>query len=259
MVFEVNDISEIFWNAPVEDIKKGYVFNAPTGEYICLICGRSFEKGIVYPDNGVFYDAERAVRNHIDNEHISVFDYLLNMDKKLTGLTDLQRNLLSYFHNGYSDTDIVSEIDGGSTSTIRNHRFALRQREKQAKVFLAIMGLLEENKTQRKQKPVSIHKTATMVDERYDLTEEENEEIIKKYFKEGSDGRLSEFPVKEKRKIAILRHLLKRFEPMKMYTEKEVNEILKAAFDDYVTLRRYLIEYGFMDRHKDCSYYWVKI
>ena len=103
-----------------------------------------------------------------------------------------------------------------------------------------------------------IHKTATMVDERYAITSQENESILKRYFKEGLDGRLSEFPRKEKRKIIILRHLLQRFERGRQYTEQEVNEQLAAAFDDYATLRRYLIIYGFMDRQEDGRAYWVK-
>jgi hypothetical protein len=43
-----------------------------------------------------------------------------------------------------------------------------------------------------------------------------------------------------------------------MYAEKEINEILKAIYEDYVMLRRYLIEYGFIDRKSDGSEYWLK-
>ncbi|MMZ69439.1 hypothetical protein D1872_322810 [compost metagenome] len=51
---------------------------------------------------------------------------------------------------------------------------------------------------------------------------------------------------------------MKRFDTHKKYTEKEVNGILRTADTDYVTLRRYLIEYGFLDRKDDGSMYWVK-
>ena len=40
--------------------------------------------------------------------------------------------------------------------------------------------------------------------------------------------------------------------------EKDINKILKRIYDDNATIRRYLIEYGFFDRSKDCSKYWVK-
>ncbi|MNI93759.1 hypothetical protein D3C73_1517580 [compost metagenome] len=98
-----------------------------------------------------------------------------------------------------------------------------------------------------------------MVDERFAITEEENAEILSAYFKQGPEGPLSEFPKKQKRKAAILRQLIKRFETGRQYTEKEVNAILKEASSDYVTLRRYLIDYGLLDREPDGSTYWVKL
>lgn len=43
-----------------------------------------------------------------------------------------------------------------------------------------------------------------------------------------------------------------------MYSEREVNRILKRIYEDYANLRRALIEYGFIDRTNDGSSYWVK-
>lgn len=59
--------------------------------------------------------------------------------------------------------------------------------------------------------------------------------------------------------MAILRHILKKFAASKNYTEKEVNAILKPIYDDYVLLRRQLIEYGFMERTQDGSSYWITL
>ncbi len=101
-------------------------------------------------------------------------DSSIGLDKKLTGLTDLQKKMLQFFHMGLNDKEIVKEMDGGSTSTIRNHRFTLREKMKQAKVFLALMELSEE-KTTNQSKVLPIHRTATMVDQRYNITEEEIE------------------------------------------------------------------------------------
>ena len=69
---------------------------------------------------------------------------------------------------------------------------------------------------------------------------------------------LSTFPSKEKRKIIVLQHILTRFDRNKKYSEKEINEVLKSIYQDFATIRRYLIEYGFMERSKDCMEYWVK-
>jgi len=39
------------------------------------------------------------------------------------------------------------------------------------------------------------------------------------------------------------------------YSEEEINAFLKQIFEDFVSLRRYLIEYGFLHRTKDCQFY----
>lgn len=134
----------------------------------------------------------------------------------------------------------------------------LKQKEKQAKVFSTIMGILKEGKSINMDKFVDAHRTVTMVDDRYAITEKEEEEILNKYFKEGIDGPLSTFPIKEKRKLVVLKNIIKRFEYGKIYNEKEVNNILKNVYSDYVMIRRCLIDYGFMDRKSDGSEYWVK-
>ncbi|GIO12632.1 transcriptional regulator [Cohnella xylanilytica] len=249
--------TELFWEVPLSDLKQGYTYLEEADCYVCLACGERFERGIVYPSDGVLYEAAKFASRHIEKEHGSMFDYLLGLDKKLTGLTDLQKRLLHLFNAGLPDNEIVSELGGGSASTIRNHRFALRERMKQAKVFLALMELANE-RSGRQHRFITTHRTATMTDERYAITEKENEEILRTFFKEGLDGPLSEFPRKEKRKIVILRHLARQFEENRKYTEKEVNEILKARYPDFVTLRRYMIEYGFLDRQPDGSRYWLK-
>lgn len=127
----------------MEELKKGYVHHAASDSFVCLVCGRSFMKGVIYREEETYYDAEKFASVHLRKEHTSMFDYLLQLNKKLTGLTELQKSLLDMFHRGLSDSDVVKELGGGSTSTIRHHRFTLREKEKQAKLFLAIMELAQ--------------------------------------------------------------------------------------------------------------------
>lgn len=253
-------ISEKFWNAPVAELKQGYSCEADghITVYHCLVCGERFEKGIIYKDGDTLYEAERFAALHVDSVHGGMFNWLLTLDKKLTGLTDLQKGLLQAFRQSLSDAEAAKELGIGSTSTVRNHRFTLREKVKQARLFLAVMELAEE-KPGASSPFVSIPRTAVMVDERFAITEQENAEILGTYFKQGPDGPLSEFPKRQKRKAAILRHLLQRFETGRRYSEKEINAVLEAAYPDYVTLRRYLIDYGLLDREEDGSSYWVKL
>lgn len=250
---------EKFWDATIEELANGYTYDALNDEYACLLCNESFEDGIIYPIDGILHEAKKAVKRHIEDAHNSVFDYLIQLDKKYTGLSQHQKEILHYFEKGLSDKEIVEAQGGGSTSTIRNHRFKLKEKEKQAKVFLTLMNLLHKDTNSKKEDTlINFHKGATMVGDRYVITEEEKDKVLATYFKQGLDGELDTFPSKEKRKLIVLQNIINRFEPERVYSEKEVNTILKSIYSDYVTIRRYLIEYGFMGRSRDCTEYWIK-
>lgn len=255
------DIHEQFWNASVQELMTGYSHDKETDRYVCLVCGEVFQEGRIYPSEGLLFDAHRFASIHITKEHGSMLDYLLSLDKKLTSLTDHQRHLVQAFYEGQTDA-AIAETQGASLSTIRSQRFQLRERAKQARVFLAIMGLMETGAARGGASGVGlvpVHRTATTVDERYLTTTLEREKILREYFPTEMNGRLKTLPRKEKRKIVVLREIITHFELGKQYSEKQVNEILKSIFDDFVTLRRYLIEYGFMDRKDDGSRYWVRL
>jgi hypothetical protein len=249
------ELSEIFWNASIEELKRGYTEELDS--YICLLCDKKFEKGIIYPHKDILYEAERFMRVHIEDTHHSVFESLIDLDKKFTGLTDHQNQLLRLFFQGKNDSEVQQEMGIGSASTIRHHRFALKEKERQARIFLTMMELLKE-KDQHAPAFVSVPKTARMLDERYNITEEEHAEIVKKYFPGELSGRLKKFPLKEKQKLAVLREIVKHVKSEKMYAEKELNQLLQVFYDDYALIRRYLIEYGFLDRKPDGSEYWLK-
>mgnify|MGYP000144444876 CR=1 FL=1 len=70
------------------------------------------------------------------------------------------------------------------------------------------------------------------------------------------DGRLSDIPAQRKKREAILRHVVKAFEPGKRYSEKQVNEILSGFHADTATLRRELVGYKLMEREGDGEDYW---
>lgn len=69
---------------------------------------------------------------------------------------------------------------------------------------------------------------------------------------------LKSYPAKEKKKIILLKEISKNFVEGKKYKEVEINRILKRIYEDNVSIRRDLINYGFLDRTKDCKEYWVK-
>lgn len=243
--------------ASLEEIKRGYMEDGPA--YICVCCGYRTEAGIIYPEDGVLYEAARYMRVHIENVHGSVFEYLLELDKSVTGLSDVQRGLLSQFYEGKKDAEVQKTLGIGSASTIRNHRFVLKEKERQAKIFLALMELLKSKDTQAPAEwvsPVTRHEH-TIHPNSFDITEQDLEKVLNKYFPEGTGGRLTTFHMQQKHKYIVLIEIAKRFETERKYSEKQVNELLKEVHDDYVEIRRYLVDYGLLEREPDGSQYWL--
>lgn len=69
------------------------------------------------------------------------------------------------------------------------------------------------------------------------------------------DGRITQLPAKWSKRLILLDHVARLFEPGRHYPEPEVNEILAEIFpDDIAALRRSLIDGGFLDR--DAGQYW---
>ncbi len=250
------DVSDLFWDASIEELERGYICQNDT--FICLICGEHFEKGIIYREGDQFYEAEKFMQLHVAAKHQSAFDYLVGLDKKYTGLSDVQKEYITNAYQRLSDREIAKEMGCGE-SAVRNQRFKLREKAHQAKILLALSHLagLTENKTESAhEKLIPVHKSATMVDLRYAVTQEECRKIESNYFDD--TGRLKELPSKEKKKIVVLRKIAENFSREKKYSEAEVNRLLERIYGDYATLRRELIEYGFMDRTTNGSSYWLK-
>jgi hypothetical protein len=69
------------------------------------------------------------------------------------------------------------------------------------------------------------------------------------------DGRITTLPARRIRRRLLLDQVAQAFEPGRTYPEAEVDQILKAVFDDHCALRRYLIDEQFMSRTAD-GFYW---
>jgi Uncharacterized protein conserved in bacteria len=243
--------SETFFSASPEELAMGY--KREPGGFVCLSCGAKAELGRIYRRGEDFFEPERFIREHIAGEHGSMLELLLGLDRRLTGLSEREAELMRRFARGEDDKTIAGDL-GIAASTVRNHRFAMREKAKQARIFLAASSLMEAGQSKDDQF-IQIRRSATMVDERYAVTESERDEILGKFF----EGRkLKEFPTRQKRKLVILDEIAKDFEAGRRYSEKEVNELILERFGDYATIRRYLIEYGYLDREPGGAAYWVK-
>lgn len=112
------------------------------------------------------------------------------------------------------------------------------------------MDILEQTNQKLSAQEISI----ANYDERFKIKDQEREKVLKTFLDD--EGKIKQFPRKEKSKIILLQYLSERFSEQRTYTEKELNQVIKEVFDDYVTLRRYLIEYGLMARTHNGEKYW---
>jgi DNA-binding HxlR family transcriptional regulator len=72
------------------------------------------------------------------------------------------------------------------------------------------------------------------------------------------NGKVTNLPNKHKKTVVILRWVVTMFEPGRIYSEPEVNAILKEVYAwDYVSLRRDLIGMGYLEREPGGAKYWL--
>lgn len=72
------------------------------------------------------------------------------------------------------------------------------------------------------------------------------------------NGKLKRIPSKQKAKIVILRWLATLFAADRFYTEPEVNEVIKTIYErDFVSLRRDLVDFGYLRRERGGGKYWL--
>jgi hypothetical protein len=70
------------------------------------------------------------------------------------------------------------------------------------------------------------------------------------------DGRLVSIPTANAKRRIVLDYLVQEFEPGRRYRERTVNTMLARWHEDVASLRRYLVEEGFLEREGGGGDYW---
>jgi hypothetical protein len=81
--------------------------------------------------------------------------------------------------------------------------------------------------------------------EAYDAARAEQERLVGRLF---ADGRIARVPAKRKVRAAVLLEVVRRFEPGRVYSEREVNDVLLGVHEDFAYLRRELVNYRYLER-----------
>jgi len=91
----------------------------------------------------------------------------------------------------------------------------------------------------------------------FDITQQDVIALVDSYVDSFDPLVFREIPAKEKRKYIILCMVIHYFKKDVLYSEQEVNQILKPMLTDHVMIRRYLVDYGFLERTENGSSYWL--
>jgi hypothetical protein len=68
------------------------------------------------------------------------------------------------------------------------------------------------------------------------------------------NGRIAALPARRSRRLLLLDAIAQGFEPGLRYPERSVNQFLGSLHPDHATLRRYLVDEGFLSR--EAGEYW---
>lgn len=136
-----------------------------------------------------------------------------------------------------SGRQLVDEL-GLTAATISHHMrrltdagIVIEERQAQRHIYTLNQHLLSSMR--------SIHTPAKQT------TEDERSKTLRNFLK---DGRLVTIPASRKQRVIVLQYLLEQFEPGREYPEREVNDLLGAFNQDFATLRRELVDYGYLVR-----------
>ncbi|MCB9453425.1 MAG: metalloregulator ArsR/SmtB family transcription factor [Anaerolineaceae bacterium] len=86
-----------------------------------------------------------------------------------------------------------------------------------------------------------------------DLGEAERKVLLDYTF----NGRLRKIPRKQGKLLVILDWLAAKFQPGVTYSEKEINTILSEYHPDFASLRRDMVDFGYLRRERAGTAYWV--
>ncbi len=165
-----------------------------------------------------------------NESRLKIIGYLANEEKSVGELAGLLRLKEPTVSHHLSEMKALGLVDVRAEGTMRIYRLNARALETMSKDIFARPNL------------------AALV-KQSDLSPEER--ALRNWVK---DDRIVHVPAQEKKMAILIRWLAGRIDPDRRWTEKEFSEWLAEFNEDYATLRRYLVEYGYMAREN--GIYW---
>ncbi len=135
-------LEDIIDSCSLEELIRGYIYDEEERMFKCIFCDEFFYEDKIYisKTSKSLINSRGAIIEHMEVDHGGVFNYLINLDKSLTGLTDRQKEIIEVLF--LEDDNLkASKIVGTTPATIRSYKYKNRERARQSKIFLAITYL----------------------------------------------------------------------------------------------------------------------
>lgn len=131
-----------FKELALAELDRGYS-RSNSGECTCIFCGETFDEELIYTSRDRLVNGKRAVREHIIDVHGGTFNALIELDKQISGLTDVQKTVLEGLYENKSNKELSEEM-GISLATVRTHKFNIQKMKREAKILLALLDQIED-------------------------------------------------------------------------------------------------------------------
>lgn len=228
----------------LEDLERGWS-QTSTHQLVCNYCDATWPQET----------SPKTLQTHLTEVHGGNLKALIHLESRYNTLTVKQQELLGAFATGIKDRDLAEQT-GVTAATIRHQKFTFREKAKQAKLYLATYQAVfaQENPHDRL---LDLPQHPQDPDDRWVITEDEAAKVLQHYFDFDREPlRLIRWPKKQKAVIVILTRIIDEIPAHQQFTEPEINAYLKPIYFDYTMVRRFLIEYHFLQRTTDGTAYW---
>lgn len=196
-----------------------------------------------------------TLQAHLDQVHGGPITALIDLDSRYNTLTAKQRDLLKAFATGVKDRELAEQT-GVTAATIRHQKFTFREKAKQAKLYLATYQAVFAQ-TDPHERLLDVPQHPQDPDDRWLITEDQAAKTLQRYFDFSNDPiQLKRWPKKQKAVIVVLTRIVEEIPAHQQFTEPQINAYLRPIYFDYTMVRRFLIEYHFLQRTPDGTAYW---
>lgn len=180
---------------------------------------------------------------------------------------DNRLRMVGYLAQGeYKVSDLAKQL-GITEATVSHHIGRLRDvgllnlradgTQNFYRINTAVLATLKRLTAQIEEMPLDVPTRAQVDTAWIDALpgfDDEARKVLKDY---APEGHLTQIPRKLKKLQTVLEWMARDFEPGRFYTEAEINAIIRRYHDDYATLRRELIDFGYLRRERGGGQYWL--